>query len=1306
MNNHSNESRRIQDVSANLLGSMMTCGAHLTEQHILNVLSQFDGRSKVEDLENAISMLEQLIANGHDNICVRSILKSKRNILKDYFISPTNTPPSSDDEEDFDDPVDCETSLQVDCQGNMTILDPITSSNIGFVSEIDDNACESFGNGILIDDCCLDCNTQQLSVQSLDLGNGIGTRHVPIDSVDNLSMPAVTMHNIDERYLHHHTERPLRSIALGKSELSGIGSGSADESFQSGIVTADCAQDGKAQPVSAESLYENSASAASLGNIDEKNLVHPISRSLGTSCFDHSELCGVDVECRTNLLIQGVILEKWCTLRTLGMFLSLLLVGLCAATSSGIGSHLASEANLEEQRDFQQSSMRLTIEKENIRYLNGTGRSSVSSPLYKEYPYAEVLQNDADERQQHYLQFVFGSFTDYDAFSTTRQISGTIESHNISEYPGQVHSTLKTVQISDLDGTVLSGGINHNRVLPMILSLMPEELCVRWYLYLFFSIPPIVFLSLRYFAYNLLHALYMLGSSIQSSFTMVCSVKNDYRLCLLLRARVAIGFKRIERMPYCKLIQLHNSHVPLFYLETSRQLSGTNKLCRIMKEASLSDLSYLNNASDLISRHVELVLSQNWKYVKQQRLWERISSKFNPSYFDDHTIERFQLLLLLLSVFETTDKDIKTVILYGVPGLPSVTVSVTATYAEIRTMIVKRFPNLRNFYFIAHGRIIHIEETVIDWRSGHLVLNVHTTSDLPGGSMPGSSDSGSSDRTRNKVSDLQSLLFSDASGEEDSDDSISLGVSDSDSIQDSDSSWELQKYTKQGRKRRNTKQSNDSYVTANNVSAQRNREDSKSIHAEQIIQSDASGDEGLDGSTLLGICDSETSQDNDSSCYLDRNRKRNNDISVQRNTDARNIKSTERTTQSDASTDVCSDESVSLGVSDSESLQDSDSSFCLEKNKKRKQRILDANKRRGTARTKHDVDIQSNLNANKRRGTARTKHDIDVQSKLDANKRRGTARTKHEVDVKKTTNSKREKKPVPVEYDQYSQQPPTRAQCEDSGRHVWNAVGAFYASQPPPPERTMPYFESLFCRPFLVQLLSAAITKLDPADSELETDFDYVRNMLHTVSLFNEYSELLDVVGDYDVDNPVPLETLRLHVQHLQAKTVASQIVDLVRDLLLLLEDYRQSFESEIKKGTKLRQVLIKKMVSSIEKVKLSGTVSAEQFYTMYDDYQGLKDRCCKICTVCGVRRPAAKLNDAVPFFTCLRRLMIWLISTMLWLTKTFQTINLENLHRDATILRILMVNCTTFWILMRNCMRTVQVTMMGKILLKTLAFR
>ena len=116
----------------------------------------------------------------------------------------------------------------------------------------------------------------------------------------------------------------------------------------------------------------------------------------------------------------------------------------------------------------------------------------------------------------------------------------------------------------------------------------------------------------------------------------------NHQLSLLLQSRVPIGIKQIERMPYCELIRVHNCHAPLLYLEDSRQLSGTIKLGRIMKDASISELSYVNNASDIITRHVEQVLSQNLKYVKQQRLWGRISCKLNRICFDDHTIEKFQ----------------------------------------------------------------------------------------------------------------------------------------------------------------------------------------------------------------------------------------------------------------------------------------------------------------------------------------------------------------------------------------------------------------------------------------------------------------------------------------------------------------------------------------------------------------------------------------------------------------------------------------------------------------------------------------
>ena len=147
-----------------------------------------------------------------------------------------------------------------------------------------------------------------------------------------------------------------------------------------------------------------------------------------------------------------------------------------------------------------------------------------------------------------------------------------------------------------------------------------------WSLCLFCSVLLIGFTSLCYFTtYKLLDALYTVFSSVQSRLTTVFSVKNDSRFCLLVRARVAIGIKRIERMPYRELIRLHTSHAPLLYLEASRQVSGSNKLSIMMKDASLSNLSYLYNASEAISGHVEHVLSQKFKYVKLQRWWEKRS---------------------------------------------------------------------------------------------------------------------------------------------------------------------------------------------------------------------------------------------------------------------------------------------------------------------------------------------------------------------------------------------------------------------------------------------------------------------------------------------------------------------------------------------------------------------------------------------------------------------------------------------------------------------------------------------------------
>ena len=76
-----------------------------------------------------------------------------------------------------------------------------------------------------------------------------------------------------------------------------------------------------------------------------------------------------------------------------------------------------------------------------------------------------------------------------------------------------------------------------------------------------------------------------------------------------------------------------------------------------------------------------------------------------------------------------------------------------------------------------------------------------------------------------------------------------------------------------------------------------------------------------------------------------------------------------------------------------------------------------------------------------------------------------------------------------------------------------NAVAAFYASQPPPPERTKPYFESMLFRPLFIRLFRLAIGKLKADISEEETDSIAVTTILNSASLLNEYKDFLAEVG-------------------------------------------------------------------------------------------------------------------------------------------------------------------------------------------------
>ena len=104
---------------------------------------------------------------------------------------------------------------------------------------------------------------------------------------------------------------------------------------------------------------------------------------------------------------------------------------------------------------------------------------------------------------------------------------------------------------------------------------------------------------------------------------------------------MTIGMKQISRMSYFELLKLHNSHAPLHDLETKQGILRSNKLCKRLRVASLPELSYFNDASEIIIRNVEQVLSQNPKYVKQQRRRGKMIAEYDWESFELHTIKRF-----------------------------------------------------------------------------------------------------------------------------------------------------------------------------------------------------------------------------------------------------------------------------------------------------------------------------------------------------------------------------------------------------------------------------------------------------------------------------------------------------------------------------------------------------------------------------------------------------------------------------------------------------------------------------------------
>ena len=161
-------------------------------------------------------------------------------------------------------------------------------------------------------------------------------------------------------------------------------------------------------------------------------------------------------------------------------------------------------------------------------------------------------------------------------------------------------------------------------------------------------------------------------------------------------------------------------------------------------------------------------------------------------------VNHLLFIILLLSLYEPSEENKKNVILYGVPGIPSLRVLAKSSYCDIRKIIRGRAPHLPNFYFVHGGVIIKDEYADIAWVRGHLVLNVNFCGEVRGGSEKGAAEGGDKERP----------VLEDTSDEDVFDDTEIGLVSDTESAADSDSTWDLEREKKHYRKKSKSAEEN------------------------------------------------------------------------------------------------------------------------------------------------------------------------------------------------------------------------------------------------------------------------------------------------------------------------------------------------------------------------------------------------------------------------------------------------------------------------------------------------------------------
>ena len=145
--------------------------------------------------------------------------------------------------------------------------------------------------------------------------------------------------------------------------------------------------------------------------------------------------------------------------------------------------------------------------------------------------------------------------------------------------------------------------------------------------------------------------------------------------------------------------------------------------------------------------------------------------------------------------------------------------------------------------------------------------------------------------------------------------------------------------------------------------------------------------------------------------------------------------------------------------------------------------------------------------------------------------------------------------------------------------------------------------------------------------------------MLGSLKLFLMYESLDEDFEEYNCQSPLPYEELVRKTVHETASEVRKEWLMELQKYEGYVERYSTIRTSNLQNKKESFDQLISKWKETLRVTTFCGFNDVNRFYTMYEEYQKLKNIGCKICTVCGCRRrtPGGKLKDAVNFLHLLQ---------------------------------------------------------------------